>query len=111
MTAHFLRFFIPYLVLVLAGAYYTYSGEASRERERLLTGAQENVVMAASSLDLELVSVQFLTEEPGMPSELTKEVESMRQMKAEVETQNKEAQSKLDESRKILDQILKHQNK
>ena len=59
-----------------------------------------------SDIDMEMGDVKFLTEQPGMPSELLKEVETIRKIKDEIVNQEEETRSKLDESRKILDEIL-----
>jgi hypothetical protein len=64
-----------------------------------------------TDIDTNLGSVQFLTLEPGMPSEMFTEVESIRRIKADMITTQQETQQKLNESKKILDEILRMQKK
>ena len=64
-----------------------------------------------TDIDMNLGSVLFLTLEPGMPSEMFTEVESIRRIKADMITTQQETQQKLNESKKILDEILRMQNR
>lgn len=48
---NFLRFFLPFLVLVLTGAVYTYSEETARERDRALSNLQERAIIGTAALN------------------------------------------------------------
>lgn len=61
--------------------------------------------------DVELGEIVFHNEELGLPSEVVKEVESIKRMKEDIEVRTEDANNKLNESKKILDQILKLQSK
>jgi hypothetical protein len=77
-----------------------------------LSGILTHVVQKEefSSIDMEVSAVRFLTENPGMPSDVNKEVESIMRIKQDMITQNDEAKQSLNESRRILDRILKLQD-
>lgn len=51
LLTNFLRFFLPFLVLVLTGAFYTYSEETDREQDRLIASLQDRAIIGTAALN------------------------------------------------------------